>query len=151
MRRIWFIAFILPALFVACEHNTDAVDEEEYWWVNDPRFADIQDQIDVELTLQMNDPGYVALKPQQFSGQEARDYLIKNYGTIGYHYLIWHYDEFLDVAKTSIGQAAIDNFLTHHSMAGDHAINHPDCPCVAGCEPGLRCEHLYCDAIGIVR
>lgn len=93
MKRMALFFFFL---FVAsgCEVGTDAINDAEYWWLDDPRFAEVLDQIDVQASRPLEEFGMVFLKPQGYEGEEARQRFIDRYGPVAYHLMGWHPEKF---------------------------------------------------------
>jgi hypothetical protein len=139
MKRMALFLFFLLVVS-GCELGTDAVDDSDYWWLDDPRFAEVLDQIDVKASLPLEEFGMVFLKPQSYSGEEARKRFIDRYGSVGYHLMVWHPKIFDTMIQEHNGN--LDFLKQEEGEPEPNVVDEYECePCPFG-------THEYCDEGG---
>lgn len=130
-------------LYAGCD---SAADEADYWWLDDPAFADILDEIDVEATLAANHSGIVVLKSVTLEGDAARQSMIDRYGHVAYHDFIYHPEKFAE--RKERFQVLLGDSTGFEQTPGDSAgvWQEEPCPCFAGCV-GPSIEYCDCDHV----
>ena len=133
LRLAVFLAYAAASsVIVGCWDDPVVVDgDDAYWWLDEPAFADVLDEIDVEGTLALGHPSIVVMKSKTLSGEEAYKAVGEQFGPLQEHNAREHpkaYGAFIDAYNEAMAegdQRAIDEMIEHSrtEQCPSHAID----------------------------
>ena len=125
--------FLLVVLLTGCADQA-VTGEDEYWWVDDPRYAEIDPtDIDAERTLALGDQREIlVLRPKTYEGEEVIEMVEEDYGANQAHNFVEHPEAF---DAYMVERMAILNRGDRVALDSLDATNVTEqCPCHVACE-----------------